>query len=156
MKCYGVVDDIFNNNVERNLPNRLRNADNTTMFMYACITNHMEVAQYLLSSHDIRMENTNIFGDTGLHWAAAYSPLILKKILPQTTKSNLNMKGRFGYTPLHEASLRNQKENVEALLFHGADVNIKDDNDQLADELCHRGIQVDSAIVEMIQQHRLK
>jgi len=62
------------------------------------------------------------FGNTPLHWAAAYGPEELVKSLLDM-RADPNIRNSDGVTPLHWAAWGGRADNVRALLKAGADPN---------------------------------
>ena len=52
--------------------------------------------------------------------------------------ANVNKRGRFGWTSLHETAASNSINVMRILLQHGASADIKDDNDETPIEVARR------------------
>ena len=78
--------------------------------------------EYLRSGSYINQ--TDMYGDTLMHWAARHGNLEWGQLLVASSASIVNIKGDGGNTPLHLASYRNE-DFVQFLISSGALVNTK-------------------------------
>lgn len=103
-------------------------------------------------SVDINIQTTKD-GDTFLHTAAFLQNIASMKLVCEK-KANINIKNKRGYTPLHTTAEIGFEDGVILLLNNGADANITNNDDLLAEDLaCKFG---HTNIVDLIWSHRLK
>lgn len=75
------------------------------------------------------ISNRSGLGETMLHWYAIEGdPDVLEKIIGLGFE--VNTTNEFGQTPLFESAIIGRWDNVEVLLKHGADVSIRNKNDE--------------------------
>jgi len=86
-----------------------------------------EAAKALVLLKSVDPSSRDRFGNTPLHWAAAYGPEELVKSLLDM-RADPNVRNSDGVTPLHWAAWSGRADNVRALLKAGADPNARDDN----------------------------
>ena len=67
----------------------------------ACWRGHLDVVQYLLTSHDANLEATTNAGKTPLHWACWNGHLDVVRYLLSSRRANLEATDIDGWTPLH-------------------------------------------------------
>jgi len=119
----------------------------------------IETIKALLKKNgDLVFSKDSIWGQTPLHLVASFgtNPKEIAELL-LSKKADVNAKDKMGMTPLHLAAGAGNKEMVEVLLGHGADVNSDATKNKrgltpmaTASELGH------ADVAEMLRQHELR
>jgi ankyrin repeat protein len=72
-------------------------------------------------------------GRTALHFAVVAGPVAIDALV--AGGADVDLRSNDGRTPLHEAALRGDVASLEALLRHGANASVNDDNGARAVDL---------------------
>ncbi|XP_030647341.1 histone-lysine N-methyltransferase EHMT1a [Chanos chanos] len=105
-------------------------ADQKTPLMEACENNQLETVQYLLKA-GASVGHKDLRGSTCLHMAARGGHLRVLQTLLSTTSVNVNCKDDGGWTPITWATENGHKEQVKLLLSKGADVHMRDKEENI-------------------------
>ena len=99
-----------------------------TPLHWACWGGHLDVVQYLLTSHAANLEATDNDGKTPLHFACEEGHLDVVQELA-ARGADLFVTDDYGKTPLHWAASEGYLAVVQYLLTsHGANLEATDDN----------------------------
>ncbi|XP_060071847.1 ankyrin repeat-containing protein DDB_G0279043-like isoform X1 [Ylistrum balloti] len=97
---------------------------------HACRDGDLETLSRLLSSGSYNLyEEDGLYGWTPVHWAAHFGKLAcLRKLTSLSNDGTLchHATSRFGQTPLHLASLRDQPHCAQWIIQTGANVEVQD------------------------------
>eukprot|EP01097_Dermamoeba_algensis_P012140 TRINITY_DN98_c0_g1_i6.p1 TRINITY_DN98_c0_g1~~TRINITY_DN98_c0_g1_i6.p1 ORF type:complete len:390 (-),score=120.83 TRINITY_DN98_c0_g1_i6:815-1984(-) len=83
---------------------------------------------------NVNVDETDQYGDTALHIAAAKGRYEVAKFLI-SKKANVNQKNKTGSTPLHKAALRSEVPVAGLLVTHGADPELKNESGMRPEDL---------------------
>ena len=116
--------------------NNLRGVFDKTLLMEVVRENNTKAVDHLLTfPQDVSVVDED--GKNVLHYAGRYANEETIRLLDdrlENTERLINVQDKYGKTPLHIAALRNNHSAIEWMLKNGADVNIRNNGGQLADE----------------------
>ena len=115
------------------------------MCSYAASNDSVQIATLL--KHGISPSIADYDGRSGLHVAAAEGAIDVIHVLVDAG-AQLSGSDRFGRTPLEEAVRHRQAEAAELLFFHGAILNMKQND--LASLLCHCASMGDTTMLALL------
>ncbi|XP_072520812.1 histone-lysine N-methyltransferase EHMT1a [Salminus brasiliensis] len=101
-----------------------------TPLMDACESNHMEVVEYLLKA-GASTSHKDIRGSTCLHMVARGGHTGILQHLLSTSFIDVNCKDDGGWTPITWATENMHKEQVKLLIGKGADVHMRDKEENI-------------------------
>lgn len=106
--------------------------DGYTALILAAFNDHLDVVKYLVDNHaDVDAENNNNNG-TALIEAAGSDHLEIVKYLVGTAHASIDARDKEAWTALMRASINNHLEVVKYLVSAGADVTLKNINNENA------------------------
>jgi len=113
----------------------------------ACYFGHVDAAEYLVKAGaPVSAPSLNDLSAAPIHSAASgRHSKIVKMLLEHHTDPNIREEG--GYTSLHIAAQNGDPEMIRILLFGGADLLLKDDDDRTALDLALAGGHEKAAIL---------
>ncbi len=97
--------------------------------------NYLHVMSILLKKPKLKINITDNFGRTSLHWAAYCNNVDAVTQLVKNPKIRLNIKDVAGDTPLHLAASLNHVDCIRELSIGGADKKIKNKNGKTPTDL---------------------
>jgi len=103
-----------------------RHTDNSTAFLWAGYMDECRVLRYLAENAKANIEAEDLSGRTALLWAVARGFHRSVRYLVEDAKANVNRACRNGTTPVIYAADKSNKEVVQCLVEHDADVEIED------------------------------
>jgi ankyrin repeat protein len=112
--------------------NAKNNPQKYTALIIASRRGHIEVVKKLLAQEGIDVNAKNNANDTALIFASANGYTKIVKELLKKPGILLDEKNNIQRTALHSASIYGHKDIVEILLVDGADINVKDNNNNTA------------------------
>ncbi|XP_028851480.1 histone-lysine N-methyltransferase EHMT1a isoform X2 [Denticeps clupeoides] len=104
--------------------------DQRTPLMYACENNHLETVRYLMKAGGAT-NHKDIRGSTCLHLAAKMGHIDVMQLLLSVASIDVNGQDDGGWTPITWAIEFNHKDQVNLLLSRGANVHVRDKEENI-------------------------
>ncbi|XP_012942833.1 uncharacterized protein LOC101855746 [Aplysia californica] len=130
-----VVKEVLDSKTDPQELLRKKDLQGLTPLKKSVVMSKAEIAR-LLVLYGAEPSVRDPIGKTALHTAATQGSRDLMAPLLVSPDSSVNVQDSFGWTPLHYAVRGKHKQAVDWLLFLGADVNIKNNEDKTPVEMC--------------------
>jgi ankyrin repeat protein len=115
----------------------LKDSQDATLLHAACHSGNLPAVKYFVGK-ELSLTTLTKRNETLIHYAVSSGNVTLIQWLIDTKQIDINAKDHSGETALHRATRQNNREVVELLARNGADLTIKNNDDQRASEIATR------------------